>query len=759
MKTLQAILVLACCLVVGIASCSNEQVAPVDVNASRVAALFDPLNVGVQPGAAVLVMKDGEVVFEGGFGYADLENSVRITTASSFRLASVSKQFTTAAIMVLADEGKLDYDDLLVEHVPEFNDWPGVTIAQLMNHTSGIPDYYEAGFYEAHDATARMPQNADLIEILSRYSQPDFEPGAEFVYNNAAYEVLVTVIERVTQTDFPSFIQERVFRPAGMATATTFNSSRPDIPNRVFGYSPAEDGSALDDYDPFNDMLGAGGVYATLGDFVAWARALDSKPPFSAAALRAAHTRTILNDGKIVDYGFGWTLDQYRGHARTTHGGSWVGFRTRIARYPDEGLTIVVLCNRSDGDTDHYVDSITDIYLPQRGNAFLPDETQASVIAHHRRIPDDEHWWNVRGEQMAWMHRHTQQMFPTVPVYRSGAVRELEYEPLQAIHDIEIDTPDGPVPFGWFVHSDHSTALGIVMLHKGKIVFESYPRMRPYEKVIYWSVAKALTGAIVRLLEEQGKIDISRPIEFYVPRLADSVHAGTAVQNLLDMATGVDCAENYEDPESCYYLYSEAIGENLRDADSPDDPYEFLATVDIERTGEQGKKFVYSGGTNFLLMWLIEEVTGYTLADAVTQEFWSHIGAENDAAYIAYRQGIQLSHGGFISKMRDLARLGLLYTPSYHVVSDKQIISDAHLEAIMTANRPGLRPTAYAWGDRDEAGYISHGGWGGQGLIINPEKDVVVVFTSYVKDDYSEVSLESAIRRVLDSVFGDPGTG
>jgi CubicO group peptidase (beta-lactamase class C family) len=336
---------------------------------------------------------------------------------------------------------------------------------------------------------------------------------------------------------------------------------------------------------------------------------------------------------------------------------------------------------------------------------------------------------------------------------------------MDEIGDVEIETPDGPVPFRWFIRGDHSTAMGVVILHKGKIVFEDYPRMQEYEKPIYWSTAKMFTGAIIRLLEERGEIDVSMPIEHYVPRLAESVFAGTSVRNVLDMALGVDCAEEYVDRDSCYYRYSMAIGDGFRSEDAPDNPYDFMATVEIERTAEQGEKFVYSGGTTFLLQWLVEEVTGFPFQDSVTKEFWAHIGAENDAEFIAYRYGIALAHGGFLAKMRDLARFGLLYTPSYSVVSDKQIISDAHIDLLLNGGRPHLLRNAgnpegspikhnvYQWDQVHENGNIYKGGWGGQGLIVNPEKDVVAVFASYFKDDRSEVALDAAVLQVLNEVF------
>ncbi len=757
-------------VVAALGACGESATVIPDHEAAQVDALFRHFDEGIQPGAAVLVIKDGEVVFQRGYGYADLEDKVRIDADSSFRLGSVSKQFTTMAVTVLAEDGKLNYDDLLTAHVPELDDWPGVTIRHLMHHTSGIPDYYENGYYAEYDPEGPMSKMGDLVEIMSRYPDADFSPGEDYVYNNAAYEVLAIVVERASGMSFSDFLADRVFATASMTTATTFNSSRPDIPNRVLGYSKTDDGFEINDFDQFNDMLGDGGVYATLKDFVAWDRSLYANTVVSEETLAETFTSGQLNGGSSTNYGFGWSVEALRGHRSIGHGGSWVGFRTAFYRYPEEKLAIAVLTNRVDGKPSTYAAKIAGIYLPGRGNAFVPDESQPSVMEHHKKIPTDDHWWNVRGPEQGWLHRHVDQMFPSTTVYRNGPVSELEYDVMDAIGDVMIDTPEEPMPFRWFIHSDHSTTMGVVILHKGKIVFESYPRMQEYEKPTYWSTTKVMAGAVVRLLEERGLIDVSQPIDFYIPALVDSVHAGTTVRNVLDMATGVDCTENYEDVDSCYYQYSMAIGDNLRTADAPDNPYDFMAEVQIERTGPQGEKFVYSGGTNFLLMWLVEEVTGYTYSDAISKEFWYNIGAENDAGFIAYRYGISMSHGGFHSKMRDFARFGLLYTPSYSVVSDKKIITDEHLDVLFNHGNPKLlrggtgkgdegdyiSQNTYAWGVGNKSGYLSHGGWGGQGIIIHPEKDVVAVFTSYTKQDFSEVSLQRAMFKVLDEVFVNP---
>jgi len=394
---------------------------------------------------------------------------------------------------------------------------------------------------------------------------------------------------------------------------------------------------------------------------------------------------------------------------------------------------------------------------------FEPAYSAREALEHHRKVPSDTNWWAVTGEEMGWMHKNIQQLFPTVPVYRDGPVRVLEYAPMAEIADYMVETPQGDMRFEDLLFDDQSTALGVVILHKGKIVFESYPRMKEYEKVAYWSTSKVFAGTLVRLLEERGQVDVSKPIEFYIPDLKDSGFAGTTVRNILDHGTGVDCEDDYEDPQSCYYQYAMAIGDHLRDASAADNPYDYLAGAKVDRLIEQGTEFSYSGANNFILSWLIQEVTGYPLQDMVTKEFWRHIGAESDASFFAYRYGIAVSHGGFVSRMRDLARFGLLFTPSYSIVSDRKIISDEYLDFLRNNGNPNLISMSddgsssypiYQWRSIYTSGWLEHGGWGGQGILVSPEWDVVAVYTGYFKEDYSEVELAPIVFDVVNSVLG-----
>ena len=405
----------------------------------------------------------------------------------------------------------------------------------------------------------------------------------------------------------------------------------------------------------------------------------------------------------------------------------------------------------------------------EQSGDFVSASTVDKVQSQMRKLPTDDIWWTVNGKDMAWNFKNLHMIFPTVNVYRDGPVRALTHSPMKEIGEYVVDTPEGPMMFDDFIVSDQSTTMGIVVLHQGKIVFERYPRMQEHEKPVYWSTSKVFTATVIRILEERGEIDVSRPIEHYIPEMKTSSFAGTSVRHILDMASGLDCPDEYESWDACYYRYSMSIGDGFRTEDAPDNPYHFAATYQATRNAPPGQEFSYSGLNTFILGWLVEKVTEMPFQDAFTKEIWYHIGAESDASYIAPRYGIPVTHGGFVSRMRDLARFGLLFTPSYHVVSRQKIISDDHIDFLRNGGDPallrnagvrfldetGIKHNVYQWDAIFENDNFFKGGWAGQGLIINPTRDTVAVFTSYFKDDrYSEVKLAGKLFEVLDGVFG-----
>lgn len=393
------------------------------------------------------------------------------------------------------------------------------------------------------------------------------------------------------------------------------------------------------------------------------------------------------------------------------------------------------------------------------------NETRDQIL----RLPRDGIWWTVNGEDMAWNFKNLHRFMPTVNLYRDGPVKMLERDENPEIGSFQVETPEGLMDFEEFLKSDNTTVMGLVILHKGKVAYEAYPRQEPYEKPVYWSVAKVFASSVIAILEDRGEVDVSKPIDYYISALKGSSYEGVKIRNVLDMATGVSCAEEYVDKESCYYQYSMTVGDGHFDESSPDNPYELMASIQAPRYTEQGTDFQYSGANTFLLTWLIEEITGLPYQDAVTKEVWSKIGAESDASFLAPRYGVPIAHGGLLARVRDVARFGLLFTPSYETVSDEQIMSDRFIELLKTGGNEKLfdrsreagqldddvRYPIYQWDEVYDNNDFYKGGWAGQGLLVNPDKDTVVVYTGYFKEDQSEADMLPILRRLMIAVYGD----
>ena len=410
-------------------------------------------------------------------------------------------------------------------------------------------------------------------------------------------------------------------------------------------------------------------------------------------------------------------------------------------------------------------------YSQIKDSSFVSPSGVKEIKEQLKKLPKKNIWWTINGMDMAWNNKNLHQILTTVNVYRSGPVSVLDYNLANNINTTEVNTPVGLMNFQTFIDHDKSTVMGVVIAHKGKIIFEHYPRMEEHEKPIYWSVSKVLPATLLRIYEERKQLDVSKPIDFYLKELKDTSYAGIRIRNILDMASGLDCSDNYETFESCYYLYSMSIGDGFRTEDAEDTPYDFVKNTKIERNAPQGEIFSYSGVDTFVLAWLVEELSGMPYQDALSKEIWNKIGAESDASFIAPRYGIPISHGGFLANMRDMIRFGLLFTPSYKTVSEEKIISDDHIDLILTKGNPklmqnlyqkipsanmpdDLRHNIYQWDAVYENGDFFKGGWAGQGLLINPTRDIVAGWTGYKRDsEHDAREMRMIVREVLNTVY------
>ena len=310
------------------------------------------------PGAAVLVLKHGRVVLERGYGVADLSSQSRIGPKTNFRLASVSKQFTAMAIMLLVHDGKLSYDDRLTDIFLDFPEYgKAITVRHLLQHTSGLKDYEDLMPIAAPTVPVEQIQihDADVLELLKKQTSTKFIPCTKWDYSNSGYVVLGLIVQKLSGKSFSDFLRERVFLPVGMTNTVAYVRGRYQVSNRAFGHSFEEGKWKQTDQSPTSATLGDGGIYSSLEDLAKWDRGLRENRLLSEREMKAALTPVKVPEGQATEpdgspaaYGFGWFLNPYKGNKRMWHYGETIGFRTAIQRFERDDLTIVILCNRAD---------------------------------------------------------------------------------------------------------------------------------------------------------------------------------------------------------------------------------------------------------------------------------------------------------------------------------------------------------------------------------------------------------------------------
>jgi CubicO group peptidase (beta-lactamase class C family) len=304
---------------------------------------FEAHDRGRQPGAAVLVLEGDRVLHEGGYGLADLDRRQKITSRTSFRLASLSKQFTAAAIARLAETGRLALDDALGKFLPQLPAaMRAITLEQAIHHTSGLPEYLDL-----IDAKRPPRTNAQVVELLQRHPRLVSHPGRRYAYCNTGYVLLALVVERASGTSYARFLREQFFAPLGMKDTFVDGESPPGPTARGYRRLPALRRYELA-REPGGDgaILGDGGIHSSIADFKRWATALQQRNKIAApSTLRQLFARGHTGDGRPVDYGFGWQLEWHAGHKVALHTGTWQGFRNIIAHVPERGLWVVVLSN------------------------------------------------------------------------------------------------------------------------------------------------------------------------------------------------------------------------------------------------------------------------------------------------------------------------------------------------------------------------------------------------------------------------------
>ena len=328
----------------------------------KVDQLFAEWNRSDSPGAALAVTRDSEIIYKQGYGMANLEYDIPITTTTIFDIASVSKQFAAFAIATLAHDGKLSLDDdirVYLSDVPDFGNT--ITIRHLLHHTSGLRDWVQS-LVIAGDMMDDVISFKHILKMARGQKTLNFEPGAEFLYSNTGYNLLAEIVETVTGDSFGTWTDANIFKPLAMTDTHFHDDHEMILKNRAYSYQAVENGGFKHAINN-TTALGSSSLYSTVEDLAKWILNFDDTCIGERTVIEQMHQRGVLNNGEQIDYAFGLNIGGYRGLKTVGHSGSWRGFRSHLIRFPDQKFGVVILCNLDIFNPLGLAEKVADLYL------------------------------------------------------------------------------------------------------------------------------------------------------------------------------------------------------------------------------------------------------------------------------------------------------------------------------------------------------------------------------------------------------------
>jgi len=364
----------------------------------RVDSVFADVYGPTTPGCAASIMRDGAIVYEQGYGMANLEHGIPITPSSVFHVASVSKHFTATAVELLVNEGKVSWDDDVRQWVPEVPDFGvPITLRHLVHHVSGIRDQWNLLALAGWRWEADVVTQKDVLDITSRQTALNFAPGERYLYSNTGFTLLAVVVERVTGMTLRAFAEERIFKPLGMDATHFHDDHEMIVRGRAWAYAPDPDGLfGLRGSIPDFDVVGATSLFTTVHDLAAWDRNFITGLVGGRDALQRLHERFVLASGDTIPYAHGLIHGSYRGLRTLSHGGADAGYRSHFLRFPDQGLSVAVLCNFPSSDPGGRANRVAEAYLeglmePRSpaaggtgGSVVVPPQELAALVGWYR---------------------------------------------------------------------------------------------------------------------------------------------------------------------------------------------------------------------------------------------------------------------------------------------------------------------------------------------------------------------------------------
>jgi len=335
-----------------------------DETTDKVDKVFAAWDTTVSPGAALAVVRDGQIIYERGYGMANLEDGLVMTPRKIFDIGSTSKQFTATCMAMLIRDGKISLSDDIRKYLPEMPDYGKViTIDHLVHHTSGLRDYNGLLELAGFRADADCPTVEEAYQVICRQKRTNYLPGAEYSYTNTGFFLLSRIVERVSGKSLNAFAQERIFGPLGMTHTIYQDDHNQIVKNRARGYERSEGGFRINMSNW--DETGDGNVYTSVEDLALWDKAFITNA-LGKDLMDMLLTQGVLNDGTKIDYAFGLMIDTHKGLRVVEHGGAWAGYRAGFVRFPDQGLTVICLANLADMNPSGLCMQVADIYLADK---------------------------------------------------------------------------------------------------------------------------------------------------------------------------------------------------------------------------------------------------------------------------------------------------------------------------------------------------------------------------------------------------------
>ncbi len=364
-----------------------------DANAlgPRIDKIFDQFT-RATPGCAVGLAKDGRTLYTHGYGSANLEYGVPLTDSTVLESGSVAKQFTASALVLLAQDGKLSLDDDIHKYLPEVPDFGGqrITVRNLLTHTSGLRDQWGLLGIEGLGPGTQVHTPMTTLDLVEHQKMLNFPPGSEYLYSNTGYALAGLIVQRVSGKSLDEFTRERLFQPLGMRHTEWRADFTKVVRNRATAYSGSADRGFRQDM-PFTNMIGNGGLLSTMSDLLRWNENLDHPKVGGQSYVDAMQTRMRLTSGRTITYALGLEVVDYDGVREVSHSGSTAGYRTFLARYPDQHVSTAVWCNYAGANPTQLAHRVADLVLtkPQRAAA------QAGAAKVTLRAEDLGRWAGV----------------------------------------------------------------------------------------------------------------------------------------------------------------------------------------------------------------------------------------------------------------------------------------------------------------------------------------------------------------------------